>query len=402
VTTSRYLGQRIGERDAVISGIGRSAVGRKLGRTGLSLTVESALAAIADAGLTRDDIDGLSTYPGLVDSSPGMSPTGVTDLQDALRLKLNWYSGGGETPGQLGAVFNAIAAVAAGFANHVLVFRTVTESSAQTATRRASVVGSGGNRVGGGMQWMVPFHAVSAANWVGTYAQRYMHDYGLTRSQLGQIPLNQRRHAGLYDKAIFRDPLTLDDYLNARMVSWPLGLYDCDIPCDGSCTIIVSRADAAPGLKNVVRIEAVGSALTGRNTWDQRNDLTETAAHDCAKMMWARTDLTVADVDTAQLYDGFSFLTITWLEAFGFFPKGEAGPWLEAGEARIGLGGELPLNTNGGQLSGGRLHGYGYLYEACAQLRGEATGRQVAGAEVAVVGVGGGPLGGCLLLTKNR
>lgn len=398
---SRYLGQRIGERDAVISGIGRSVVGRKLGRTGLSLTVESALAAIADAGLTRDDIDGLSTYPGQFSASPGMSPCGVSDVHDALRLKLNWFSGGSETPAQLGAVFNAVAAVSAGLANHVLVFRTVTESTSQTAQRRASVVGSGGSRVAGVMQWMVPFQAVSAANWIGVYAQRYMHDFGLTRTQLGQIPLNQRRHAALYDQAIFREPLTMDDYLGARMVSYPLGLYDCDIPCDGSCAVIVSRADVAPDLPNVVRIEAIGSALTGRNSWDQRDDLTETAAHDCTKMMWARTDLTAADVDTVQLYDGFSFLTITWLEALGFFPKGEAGPWLEAGEARIGLGGELPLNTNGGQLSGGRLHGYGYLYEACAQLRGQATGRQVEGAEVAVVGAGGGPLGGCMLLTKD-
>lgn len=399
---SRYLGQRIGERDAVISGIGRSQVGRKLGRSGLSLTVESALRAIEDAGLSRDDIDGLATYPGLVNASPGMSPCGVADVQDALRLKLNWYSGGPEVPAQVGAVFNAIAAVSAGFANHVLVYRTVTESSSQTAQRRASVVGSGGDRVGGIVQWLVPFHAVSAANWVGVYAQRYMHDFGLTREQLGEIPLNQRRHAALYDEAIFRDPLTLDDYLGARMVSYPLGLYDCDIPCDGSCAVVVSRADRAADLKQVVRIEAIGSALTGRNSWDQRADLTETAAHDCAKMMWARTDLGIADVDTVQLYDGFSFLTITWLEALGCFPKGQAGPWLAGGEGRIGLGGELPLNTNGGQLSGGRLHGYGYLYEACAQLRGDASGRQVEDAEVAVVGAGGGPLGGCLLLTKDR
>jgi acetyl-CoA acetyltransferase len=399
---SRFLGQRIGERDAVVSGIGRSQVGRRLGRSGLALSVESALRAIEDAGLTRHDIDGLSTFPGLMSNPPGMSPCGVADIQDALRLQLNWFSGGGETPGQLGAMFNAIAAVSAGFANHVLVFRTVTESTAQTAQRRASVVGSGAERVGGLMQWMVPFHAVSASNWVGVYAQRYMHDFGLTREQLGQIPLNQRRHAGLYDEAIFRDPLTLDDYLSARMVSYPLGLYDCDIPCDGSCAVVVSRADAAPDLRNIVRIEAIGAALTGRNSWDQRQDLTETAAHDCAPMMWARTDLTAGDVDTAQLYDGFSFLTITWLEALGFFPKGEAGRWLEAGEKRIGLGGELPLNTNGGQLSGGRLHGYGYLYEACAQLRREATGRQVVGAEVAVVAAGGGPLGGCMLLTADR
>jgi acetyl-CoA acetyltransferase len=399
---SRYRGARIGERDAVISGIGRSAVGRRLGRTGLSLTVDAALQAIDDAGLTREDIDGLSTYPGQASHSPGMSPCGVADVQDALRLQLNWYSGGGETPGQFGAVFNAIAAISAGFANHVLVYRTVTESSAQTASRRASVVGSGGARVGGNMQWMVPFHAVSAANWIGVYAQRYMHDFGLTREQLGQIPLNQRRHAALYDQAIFREPLTLEEYLRARMISYPLGLYDCDVPCDGSCAVVVSRADAAADLERVVRIEAIGSALTGRNSWDQRQDLTETAAHDCAKMLWARTDLTVDDIDTAQLYDGFSFITITWLEALGFFPKGEAGPWLADGESRIGLGGQLPLNTNGGQLSGGRLHGYGYLYEACAQLRGDAVGRQVEGAEVAVVAAGGGPLGGTMLLTKDR
>jgi acetyl-CoA acetyltransferase len=397
-----FTGLRIGERETVISGIGRSAVGRKLGRTGLSLTVESALKAIEDAGLTRDDIDGLSTYPGLTDGSPGMSPCGITDVQDALRLKLNWYSGGGEVPAQLGAVFNAVAAICAGLANNVLVFRTVTESSAQTPERRASVVGSGGTRVGGPMQWMVPFQSVSAANWVGTFAQRYMYEYGLTREQLGQIPLNQRRHAALYDQAIFRDPLTMDDYLGARLVSYPLGLYDCDIPCDGSCSVIVSRADRAGEHPTVVRIEAIGSALTGRNSWDQRADLTDCAARDATEMLFARTDLTIDDVDTVQLYDGFSFLTITWLEALGLFPKGEAGPWLEGGEARIGLGGQIPLNTNGGQLSGGRLHGYGYLYEACAQLRGEATGRQVEGAEVAVIGTGGGPLGGCMMLTKDR
>ena len=396
------MSARIGERDAVISGIGLSPVGRKLGRTGISLTVEAALAAIADAGLTRDDIDGISSYPGAVDASPGMSPTGVPELKDALRLPVNWYSGGGETPGQLGALFNAIAAVSAGYANHVLVFRTVTESSAQTATRRASVVGSGGSRVGGPMQWMVPFHAVSASNWIAMYAQRYMHDYGLTRAQLGQIPVNARRHAALNPQAIFRDPLTIDEYMDARMISWPLCLFDCDIPCDGSVAVIVSRADAAADLANVVRIEALGAALHGRDSWDQRADLTTMASHDAAPMMWSRTDLKPADVDSAHLYDGFSFLNLLWLEALGFFPKGEAGAFLDGGESRIGLGGELPLNTNGGQLSGGRMHGYGYLHEACVQLRGEAGERQVHGAEVSVVAAGGGPLAGCILLTKNR
>lgn len=392
----------IGERRAVISGIGQSTVGRKLGRTGISLTIEAALDAVSDAGLTRDAIDGMATYPGAFDASPGMSPTGIPEVKDALRLKLDWFSGGSETPGQLGALFNAIAAVATGYANHVLVFRTVTESTAQTATRRASVVGSGGSRVGGVMQWMVPFHAVSAANWVAMYAQRYMAVYGLTRPQLAEIALTARRHAALNPKAIFRDPLTLDDYMSARMISSPLCLYDCDIPCDGSTAFVVSRADATPDVRKAVRIEAVGAALHGRDSWDQRADLTEMAAHDAARAMWARTDLKPEDVHTAQLYDGFSYLALQWLEALGFFPKGEAGGFLERGANAIGLGGELPLNTHGGQLSGGRLHGYGYLHEACTQLRAEAGERQVNGAEVAVVAAGGGPLGGCILLTTNR
>jgi acetyl-CoA acetyltransferase len=116
--------------------------------------------------------------------------------------------------------------------------------------------------------------------------------------------------------------------------------------------------------------------------------------------MWSRTDLRPADVDVAQLYDGFSWLTMSWLEALGFCGHGESGPFIEDG-TRIALDGEIPLNTNGGQLSGGRLHGYGYLHEAVLQLRGEAGARQVAGGpEVAVVSNGGGPISGCVLLTR--
>ena len=393
---------KIGERDAVISGIGQSAVGRKLGRSGLSLSVEASLIAIADAGLKPSDIDGITSYPGsMPGGSPGMSPHGVHELQEALRLKLNWFAGGPETPGQLGAVMNAIAAISTGLANNVLVFRTVTESSAQTAERRASVVGSGAGRVAGGAQWMAPFWALSGANWIAMYAQRYMHLYGLTREQLGQIALNARYHAQFNPKAIFRDPLTMDDYLNSRMISWPFCLFDCDIPCDGSCVVIVSRADRAGDFPKVVRIEAIGSAMTGRYSWDQREDLCTMAAHDAAASMWNRTDLKVTDLDTAQLYDGFSYLTLQWLEGLGVFPKGEAGSFLEGGH-NIRLGGVLPLNTNGGQLSGGRLHGYGYLHEACLQLRGEAGERQVPNAEVAVAAAGGGPIAGSLLLTKDR
>jgi acetyl-CoA acetyltransferase len=392
----------IGEHHAVISGVGQSEVGRRLLRNGNDLTVEAALRAIEDAGLSRADIDGVSTWPG-GHGVDGMSPSGAPDLKEALRLELNWWSGGSETAGQYGAVFNAIAAVSAGFANHVVCFRTVTEATAsvQMTGGHTSLVGMGPSRVTGFPQWMSPFNAYSAANWIGMFAQRYMHEFGLTREQLGQIALTCRRNAALNPAAIYRDPLTLDDYLSARMISTPFCLYDCDVPVDGSTAVIVSRAETAPDLrKPPIRIEAAGMRLAERHSWDQRTDLTTMAAWDAAHAMWARTDLRPADVDVVELYDGFSFIALCWLEALGFFGKGEGGPFLEGG-TNISLRGPLPFNTHGGQLSAGRMHGYGFLHEACRQLWGEASDRQVPDAEVGVAAAGGGPLGGCLLLTRS-
>jgi len=149
-------------------------------------------------------------------------------------------------------------------------------------------------------------------------------------------------------------------------------------------------------------VNAVGTALWGRPSWDQFDDMTTMAARDAAASMWKRTDLQPADVDVAELYDGFSILAMVWLEALGFCGRGESGPFVEGG-SRIALDGELPLNTSGGQLSGGRLHGFGLLHEACVQLRGEGGERQVAGdPEVAAVANGGGPLAGSMLLTRGR
>ncbi len=400
------------ERKAVISGVGQSQVGRRIYRDPLDLTIEAALDAIADAGLTPADIDGLATYPGNQEIPPGFSGVGVTEVHDALRLQLNWFSGGLESPGQLGSVVNAICAVATGLCNHVLCFRTVWEASAQGDKGRASVTMGGGGgmyRAGSFMQWTLPYGAASAANWIGMMAARHFHEFGTTREQMGQIALTARANAARNPKAIYRDPMTLDDYLSVRMVSTPLCLYDCDVPADGSTAVIVSRAEHAGDLPHpAARVEAVGTALRGRPSWDQFDDLTTMALRDAAAMLWERTDLTPADVEVAELYDGFSFITLCWLEALGFCGHGEGGPWLEGG-ARIALdGGALPLNTHGGQLSAGRLHGYGFLHEACTQLWGRGGERQVrhkggvgGRPRVAVVGAGGGPLGGCLLLSSD-
>ena len=256
------------ERRAVISGIGQSAIGRRLGRSELDLTIEGSLAAIADAGLTRDDIDGLSTYPGMGAGTAGFAGPSTPEVQDALGLSLNWHDGGGEGAGQMRAVIAASLAVAAGLARHVLVYRTVTEGSAQGTGGRPGIGGSGGGggmpRMGGFLQWSLPYGAVSAANWIAMVGQRRMHEFGLTREQLGQIALNGRRNAALNPKAVYREPMSMDDYLAARMITTPLCLYDCDAPCDGSTVVVVSHRDVADDLDHpAVQINAVGTALAG-------------------------------------------------------------------------------------------------------------------------------------------
>ena len=393
------------ERRAAISGIGQSDVGRRLGRDPLELTLDSCLAAIADAGLERDDIDGISTYPGNLTGAPGFSGAGVVEVQDALRLNLNWYTGGPEVPGQLGSVVNAISAVACGLATHVLCFRSVWESTAQQ--RGVIPRGSEGGESGGGYRatgftsWSLPFGAASAANWIALFAQRHFHEYGTTREQMAQIALNARKNAQRNPKAIYREPMSMEDYFAARMITTPFCLFDCDVPCDGSTALIVSRLDAARDLRRPpLRVEAVGTAIHGRPSWDQFDDLTSMALRDAGPMLWSRTDLRPSDVDVAELYDGFAFISMAWLEALGFCGKGESGPFIEGGK-RIALDGEIPLNTSGGQLSAGRLHGYGFLHEACVQLWGEGGERQVQNPQVAVAAAGGGPLAGCILLTSR-
>ena len=399
------------ERRAVISGIGQSAVGRRLERTDIDLTVEACLIAVSDAGLTRDDIDGLATYPGMGAGTAGFAGPSSPEVHDALRLRLNWHDGGGEGAGQMRALIAACLAVAAGLARHVLVYRTVSESTAQGTGGRQGIGGSGGGgggmpRMSGFLQWSLPYGAVSAVNWLALVAQRRVHEFALTREQLGQIAINARRNAGDNPAAVYRDPMDLADYLDARMISTPLCLFDCDAPSDGSTALVVSHRDYAPDAPHpACHVNAVGTALRGRPSWDQFDDFTTMAARDAAASMWERTELKPTDVDVAQLYDGFSILAMVWLEALGFCGRGESGPFVEGGTA-ISRQGVLPLNTAGGQLSGGRLHGFGLIHEACVQLRGEGGDRQVyrrggSFPEIAAVSNGGGPIAGTILLTRG-
>ncbi len=387
---------KIPERSAVISGLGQSAIGRRLGREALDLSIEASLQAITDAGLDRSEIDGISTGSGYA-VAPGASPVLTTDLKDALRLNLNWYGASSDST-QMSALINACMAVASGQARHVLVFRTVTEASSRANLQSEDSLA----RVDGGMQWRAPFGAPSAANWVSLIASRYAHEYGMTREQLAWVALNARRNAVLTPHAVYRTPLTMAEYLSSRMISSPLCLYDCDVPIDGSVAMVVSHIDTARDLRSTpIHIEAISGPLYQRDTWDQQPDLTRFAAADAAKRLWSRTDLRPQDVDVAQLYDGFSFLALLWLEDMGFCGRGEAAAFVEGGH-RIALDGELPMNTSGGQLSFGRLHGMGLLHEACIQLRQLGGERQVPNQpQVALVTNGGGPVASAALLVRR-
>jgi acetyl-CoA acetyltransferase/uncharacterized OB-fold protein len=384
------------EDHSAITGIGASKMGRRLMVNPLALTIEACEAAIADAGLTLADIDGLSTYPAI--DAVGMGEGGCTALENALGIQPTWINGGMDTFGPGGSVIAAMMAVATGMARHVLCFRTLWEATYQQLMKEGKLSPPGGMRTN---SFQMPFGAMSAAHTLALGAQRHFYRYGTTRETLGWIALNQRTNAALNPTAIYRDPMTMDDYLNARMITTPFGLYDCDVPCDGAIAVIVSAVEVAKDMpRKPVRIEAVGTQIIERTDWDQTTLTHEPQVLGQSAHLWTRTSLRPNDVDIAELYDGFSFNCLSWLEALGFCGIGEAKDFLDGGKA-IARDGIIPVNTHGGQLSHGRTHGMGLMHEAVSQLRGEAGERQVAGAKVAVVSSGGLTPSGVLLLRTD-
>ena len=386
-------------REAYITGVGQSEVGVRLPRHPLLLTVDAVKEALDDAGLTLDQIDGVFSFPGKAQGYLAFSPVGTDDLIEVLGIKSKWQMGAMEQPAQLSAIGMAAMAVKEGLCRHVICFRTVYEAGGMAnpaeympAQKNAEVTGSS--------QWTAPFWATSAACWTAQYAARHVHKYGMTREQLGQIAINGSKNAMLNPRAraITKEELTLDKYMSARMISTPLCLYDCDRFSDASTVIIVSAGDALDEVKGEpVRIAAMAGSVD-RYSWDQ---VEWPAAYETGADLWKNTDYKPGDVDTVQFYDGFAFLPITWLEGLGFCERGEGGKFIEGG-TRIARDGELPLNTAGGQLGAGRLHGFGFAHEAATQLRGNAGERQIPGdPKVAVASSGGGPMAAALLLAKD-
>ncbi len=386
-------------KEAYVTGIGQSEVGVRLARHPLLLTIDAVKEALTDAGLAIGQIDGVSTYPGRSHAFLGFSPVGADELIDALGIRATWYAGGGEITSQLGAVVAAVGAIRMGLARHIICFRTVYEAAALARPDEYPSRFNTG-RVDGIQQWTMPFNAISAANWIAQYAMRHVKRYGLTREQLAQIALTDTANAMLNPRAraITKKPLTLDEYMGSRMISEPFCLYDCDRFTDASTVLIVSAGDALDEISSTpVRISACAGAVE-RHSWDQAEWV---AAYPTGRDLWKHTDYKPEDVDTVQLYDGFSFNAITWLEGLGFCPVGEGGRFIEGGK-RIARDGELPLNTGGGQLGAGRLHGFGFAHESVVQLRGQGGGRQIPGEpKVAIAATGGGPLATAILFARD-
>jgi acetyl-CoA acetyltransferase len=384
-------------RQVIVAGVGFSQIGRNTGRTEGSLTAEACFAALDDAGMKIEDIDGLISYPDRI-SNPFEGPS-IPYMQRALNLSdlRYWQATSVNGPGQFVAIIDAAYAIIAGGADVVLCYRGHLRQAA-----RSYVAGSHEDRLASGDQaFRSPYGAPAGAPRFALWAQRYMHQFGVKEEHLGAVVVTCRQHAQLNPRAIwYGHPMTLDDYFKSPYIASPLRLVDCDYPIDGAVAVIIARADRAPDLpRRPVYIESVGHATGGGFEWDQWQDMSVTPTAYVGRQLWSGTDLRPSDVDVAEVYDGFSTLALNWLEDLGFCSRGEAGPFVA--EGNTSLGGSLPMCTDGGQLGVGRLHGFSKLAEAALQLRGDCGERQVPNARVAVACAGGATNSSAILLTAD-
>jgi acetyl-CoA acetyltransferase len=354
-----------------IVGVGATAQGKLPGSTAISLQIEAVRRALADAGIEKSEVDGLLTMPGT--TSPE-GPKNYLRLGEALGINPRWtgsYSMGGATG--LVLLEQATLAIAAGKASVVVC--AFGDAARAGGSRFAAAAGWGDS-------WGIWGMFAPAANSAIT-ARRHMHEYGTTSRQLAEVAVACRGHAALNEAAVMRDPITVEDHQASRLVVDPLRLLDCCLISDGGVAFVVTSAERARHLRQrPVLVLGTGQAHSaetiGNPEWWYVPHQQAAAAE-----AYARAGVDPADVDVAQLYDNFTISVIVWLEHAGFCKRGEGGAFVEGG--RIRLGGELPVNTAGGNLSESYMQGWLHIVEGVRQLRGECGLRQVDGAQVALV-----------------
>jgi acetyl-CoA acetyltransferase len=367
---------------AAIAGIATFGCGESPGYTDMELLANAARAAVADAGLTLADIDGLCT----ASASAPMWPMPVAEY---LGLRPSFIEGtmlGGSS--FIAHLLPAMLALQAGQCNAVLVCYGSAQRSA--AFGRREIVAA--RRFLDPQPYEMPYEPFLPASAYALAASRHMHAFGTTRRQLAEVAVAARAWARKNPEAFTRDPLSIDDVLGARMVSDPLTVRDCCLVTDGAGAFVLVRAERARDLpRQPVYVLGNATAVWNRQV-SSMPELTVTAAKESGERAFAMAGLKPADIDVVQLYDAFTINTILFLEDLGFCPKGEGGAFVEGGA--IAPGGRLPVNTNGGGLSCVHPGMYGIfaLIEAVRQLRGECGARQVAGARTALAHGNGGTL----------
>ncbi|MBM3489977.1 MAG: acetyl-CoA acetyltransferase [Alphaproteobacteria bacterium] len=374
-----------------IAGIGHTNYSSRSGRTVLDLASEACGKALADAGLMAAEIDGFVSYT-FNDSVPAMAV--ATQLGcNATRYVVDLQAGGNAA--NL-VIQTAAMAIEAGLANSVLVYRAMN--------------GRSGFRLGGGRefraqgitQFTAPFGWITYPQAMAMWCRRHMVKYGTTSEHLGHVAVTCRANAGLNPRAMKRQPITLDDYFASRPIVEPFRLLDICLETDGACAVLVTSAERARDLKQrPVRI--LGAAYGGGP--QQGDDLfdalrwpehaTNYAAY-IADELWRSAGVGPQDIDVAEIYDCFTYSVLAQLEGFGFCKPGEGGPFVASGA--IARDGSLPVNTHGGLLSEGYIHGLNHVIEAVQQLRGEAGPRQIQGAELALTTAGAMSCGSALVL----
>lgn len=357
---------------AAIAGVGASPQGKLPGETPLSLARTALTAALDDAGLAKDDLDGLLTMPGTT------SPEGPKHY-----LGLGGYLGvdplltcslvmGGATAGAL--IQQAALAIDAGMAN---VVACVFADTARTGGSKFDAP------AGRGDSWGIWGMFGNAANSALT-AQRHMALYGTTSEQLGWVAVTCRKHASMNPAAVMRDPITVEDHQASRRIVDPLHLLDCCLISDGAVAVIVTSPERARDCrKPPVLLWGMGQGHT-LQTFEHPEWWYLPHQRDCISRAYRMAGIGPGDVDVAQLYDNFTISVLLWLEHGGFCAPGESGPFVEGGE-RVTFGGELPINTAGGNLSESYMQGWLHVVEGVRQVRGECGDRQVEGAEVCLV-----------------
>lgn len=389
----------LGHRDrCAIVGIGTTDYSKASGRSELTLATQAALAALADAGLTAADVDGVVRCD--------LDRVAPNDLAHSLGIPNLTYWGttttGGGAP--CGMVGQAIGAILSGQATTVIVYRALNGRSGQRYGQgEISEVPVGGG--GTYDEFFVPYGLVAPGQMWAMLAQRHAHEFGTTAEQLGAVALACRAQANHNPGAMMHDrPLDLDAYLASRMISSPLRLFDYCLESDGACAVIVTSTERArdlPQAPALIRAVAQGipSDPQGGITYPSlmRESLTSLPSASVARTLYQRAGVGPDDIDTAQFYDCFTPTVIFQLEDYGFCAKGEGGPFAASGA--IDRGGSLPVNTSGGNMSDGYIHGLNHVVEGVRQIRGTSTG-QVPDAETCLV-TSGLPLPSSALILRG-